>query len=87
MTLFIGSCTGLRLKSMLSLHLRRNLTLATSCFRFRRFPQIETLEDNERFCYFLRTLLDEQYVYITSLDHYPRLVAPLLSQIYPLVFR
>lgn len=44
--------------------------MATPCFRFRKFPQIETLEDNERFCSFLRTLLDEQYVYTTSLNHY-----------------
>jgi pyruvate dehydrogenase kinase 2/3/4 len=47
--------------------------LATSCFRFCRFPEIKTLEDNERFCSFLRTLLDEQCVYVASLDHYPRL--------------
>lgn len=31
------------------------------------------MEDNERFCSFLRTLLDEQCVYVASLDHYPRL--------------
>ena len=71
MTLLAGSCTGPRLRSMLSLYLRRNFTLATPCFRFRRFPQIETLEDNERFCSFLRTLLDEQCVYVFSLDYYP----------------
>ena len=57
--------------------------MATPCFRFRRFPQIETLEDNERFCSFLRTLLDEQCVYVFSLDYYPRphsaVVIPNLS--------
>ena len=82
-TPLIGSCTGPRLRSMLSLHLRRGFTLPTSCFRFCRYPEIKTLEDNERFCSFLRVLLDEQCVYITSLDHYPRLrsavVIPNLS--------
>jgi len=86
--LFTGSCTGPRLRSMLSLHLWRNLTLNTTCFRFRRFPRIETLEDNERFCVFLRGLLDEQWVYI----QHPSIIAhafavPSLSQIYLLVFR
>jgi len=41
------------------------------------------LEDNERFCSFLRALLDEQCVYVPSLDHYQRLrsavVIPNLS--------
>jgi len=72
-TPLIGSCTGPRLRSMLSLHLRRSFTLVSPCFRFCRFPEIKTLEDNERFCSFLRTLLDEQCVYVTSVDHYPRL--------------
>ena len=57
--------------------------METSCFRFCRFPEIKTLEDNERFCSFLRVLLDEQCVYVASLDHYPRLrsavVIPNLS--------
>jgi len=70
MTPLIGSCTGPRLRSMLTLHLSRNSTFATQCFRFCRFPEIKTLEDNERFCSFLRTLLDEQCVYVASLDNY-----------------
>lgn len=57
--------------------------MATPYFRFCRFPEIKTLEDNERFCSFLRTLLDEQCVYVASPDHYPRLrsaaVIPNLS--------
>jgi pyruvate dehydrogenase kinase 2/3/4 len=57
---------------MLSPHLRAGSTLATPHFRFCRFPEIKTLEDNERFCSFLRTLLDDQCVYVASLDHYPR---------------
>ena len=83
-TPFIGSCTGRRLRSMFCLHLRRSFTFATPWFRFCRFPEIKTLEDNERFCSFLRTLLDEQCVYVTSLDHCPRPrsadIIPNLSQ-------
>jgi hypothetical protein len=30
--------------------------------RVRRYPQINTLRDNEAFCNFLHGLLDEQYV-------------------------
>jgi hypothetical protein len=71
------------LRSTLSFHLRRGSTSATSCFRFCRFPEIKTLEDNERFCSFLRALLDEQWVHVPSLDHYQRLrsavVIPNLS--------
>lgn len=58
---------------MLSLHPWRSFTSTTLCFRFCRFPEIKTLEDNERFCSFLRALLDEQCVYFSSLDHYSRL--------------
>jgi pyruvate dehydrogenase kinase 2/3/4 len=68
---------------MLSLYLRRSSTLVTPCFRFCGFPEIKTLEDNERFCSFLRTLLDEQCVFVASLDRYSRLrsavVIPNLS--------
>jgi hypothetical protein len=36
------------------------LDVGLTCFRICRFPRIETLEDNERFCSFLRGLLEEQ---------------------------
>ncbi|KAI0046063.1 alpha-ketoacid dehydrogenase kinase [Auriscalpium vulgare] len=35
--------------------------------KFRRFPPIENLEDNEKFCSFVRTLLDEHGAVIPSL--------------------
>ena len=37
-----------------------DLTLANLPNRLRRFPKIETLEENESFCAFLQGLLDEQ---------------------------
>ncbi|KAF8482785.1 alpha-ketoacid dehydrogenase kinase N-terminal domain-containing protein [Russula ochroleuca] len=46
--------------------------------KFRKFPQIETLEDNERFCSFLRTLLDEHAVVIPNLSLGLSLASPHL---------
>ena len=59
-TTVLFSCTGPRLRSMFALY--SNLTFAALCSRLCRFPRIETLEDNERFCAFLGGLLDEQCV-------------------------
>ena len=36
-------------------------------YRFRRYPEIKTLEQNEAFCKFVRGLLDEQYATVSSL--------------------
>jgi len=87
-SLFLGSCIGPRLRSMFNFNQRRNVTLTTPCSRFVRFPRIETLEDNERFCSFLRGLLDEQYAYMLNpliISH--AFVAPLSFRIYPLASR
>ncbi|KAI0268690.1 alpha-ketoacid dehydrogenase kinase [Gloeopeniophorella convolvens] len=46
--------------------------------KFRQFPQIDTLEDNERFCTFLRTLLDEHAVVIPNLSLGLSLASPHL---------
>ncbi|KAI0305582.1 alpha-ketoacid dehydrogenase kinase N-terminal domain-containing protein [Multifurca ochricompacta] len=46
--------------------------------KFRRFPRIETLDDNERFCTFLRGLLDEHAVVIPNLSLGLSLASPHL---------
>lgn len=61
-----------------------DLTSAKLPTRLRRFPKIETLEENENFCAFLQGLLDEQCAYILwpysdhSLSH-SAVVIPNLS--------
>ncbi|KAI0092427.1 alpha-ketoacid dehydrogenase kinase [Irpex rosettiformis] len=47
--------------------------------RFRRFPEIKTLEDNEVFCKFVRELLDEHSTVIPNLSLGLSLASPYLA--------
>ncbi|TFY81850.1 hypothetical protein EWM64_g2162 [Hericium alpestre] len=51
----------------------------TAFEKFRQYPQVETLEDNNAFCTFLRNILDEHAVVIPSLTLGLSLASPYLD--------
>ncbi|KAH8105831.1 alpha-ketoacid dehydrogenase kinase [Cristinia sonorae] len=51
----------------------------TAFDKFRRYPQINTLEENDAFCAFLRTILDEHSTVIPSLSLGLSLSSPYLA--------
>jgi hypothetical protein len=55
------SCIGQRLISMRALYIVLRSDVDTyKHMRFRQYPPIKTLEENETFCQFIATLLNEQ---------------------------
>ncbi|TCD69693.1 hypothetical protein EIP91_006710 [Steccherinum ochraceum] len=51
----------------------------TAFDKFRRYPQVDTLEDNDAFCVFLRNILDEHSTVIPSLSLGLSLSSPYLA--------
>jgi hypothetical protein len=68
-----ASCTGMPLKSRVLFQ----MPFATNAARLRNYPQVVTRQDNDKFCEFLRTILNEQHVDFTYTRAHSILTLPV----------
>jgi hypothetical protein len=81
-----ASCTGMLLKSRVLVQ----MLFVTNAARLRNYPQVVTRQDNDKFCEFLRTILNEQHVDFISTRAHGILTLPAVlppSQSFLLVYQ